>query len=144
MAAVRENDAEVEAVDLCLECTKLLSNLTDREMSYYTSDSCRARPGNEQLLLFYRAVRGQEFLARQKNAVAQKEAWVEEELRCHRVPRKVVSKEAQDNFYGRLMEDAEKRTAKHAAALTAKLAKEAAILKSSKLWGISHKLCRNP
>lgn len=76
--------------------------------------------------------------------MAKKYKWVEEELRKTCVARKQVTKKQQEEFFGRLMQDAQQRAGKKAAAMSDKIAKEAAILKSSKLWGISAKLCRNP
>lgn len=73
-----------------------------------------------------------------------KHKWVEDELRKTNVPRKQVTRKQQDEFFGRLMQDAQQRAGKKAAAMSDKIAKETAILKSSKLWGISAKLCRNP
>jgi hypothetical protein len=83
--------------------------------------------------------RGQEFLARQQGAVSQKQEWIERESQKALIPRKVVSQSAQDAFYARLQKDADQRAARKAEAVSARLAKEAALLKSSKLWRISHK-----
>jgi hypothetical protein len=144
MEAANAVDPERQPVDLVHECTVLLSNLTDPEMQFHSCGAFRDKPPEDQLMLFYRAVRGQEFLARQRAAVTHKEEWIDLEAQRAMVPRKVVSKAAQDAFYQRLMHDADKRAATKAAAISAQLAKEAALLKSSKLWGISHKLCRSP
>lgn len=76
--------------------------------------------------------------------MSQKEEWIEKESQKAMIPRKVVSQATQDAFYARLQKDADQRAARKAEAMSAKLAKEAALLKSSKLWRISHKLCRSP
>lgn len=91
-----------------------------------------------------RAVRGQQFLHRQHQAVVGKYTWVEQELSRYQIARKKVTKRQQDEFFRRLMNDAQQRAAKKAAAMSETVARETAILKSSKLWGISAKLCRNP
>jgi hypothetical protein len=74
----------------------------------------------------------------------QKAEWIEKESQRALIPRRVVSHATQDAFYARLQKDADQRAARKAEAISAKLAKEAALLKSSKLWRISHKLCRSP
>lgn len=58
--------------------------------------------------------------------------------------RRSISPAARDAFFGRLLADGERRKAAHKAALTEMEAREATLLRSSKLWGISSKLCRAP
>lgn len=76
--------------------------------------------------------------------MSQKQEWIERESQKAMVARKKVSQATQDAFYARLQKDADQRAAKKAEAMSAKLAKEAALLKSSKLWRINPRLCRDP
>eukprot|EP00892_Ulva_mutabilis_P005760 jgi/Ulvmu1/3556/UM166_0010.1 len=144
MEAKKAADPECEPEDLVLQCTHLLSNMADSELRYHTSESYNNLSAEEQLLLFFRAFRGQQFLQRQQQAVTQKHTWVEQELTRSEVSRKKVTKKQQDEFFARLMQDSQQRATKKATAMSEKIAREAAILKSSKLWGISAKLCRTP
>ena len=144
MAAAKQASPDVEPRDLLQEYTVLLSRMTMRERAHCLRDAFKALPADEQLKRCYRAVRGQEFLARQARAVAHHDAWVRTEFaRCQK-PRRVTTQGAQNEFYKRLMQDTDKRAAQKAAVTTERIARETAILKSSKLWAISEKLCRKP
>eukprot|EP01025_Chloroclados_australasicus_P003102 TRINITY_DN10714_c0_g1_i4.p2 TRINITY_DN10714_c0_g1~~TRINITY_DN10714_c0_g1_i4.p2 ORF type:complete len:196 (+),score=16.55 TRINITY_DN10714_c0_g1_i4:180-767(+) len=143
-AKIPSSELETLPRNLIAPSAALLSNLTRKELRLYLSESFRDKDPEDQLRLFYRAIRGQEFLARQRNAISDKDMWVEQQLTATAPQCKLISKNAQDEFFKRLMEDSDKRKAKLAAAISDKLAKEETILKSSKLWGLSHKLCRVP
>lgn len=121
-----------------------LAGLTQRERASYRSEEFKARPAGAQLLHFHRAVRGQDFLARQAQTIADHEAWCEQQYAEHALKARGTTPEAKEAFYKRLMADTERRAAVKAAALSEKAAREAAILKTSKLWAISEKLCRKP
>lgn len=134
----------MEPRDMLLESTLLLSQLTPHERAHGHSDSFKSLPADVQLLRCYRAVRSQEFLARQAHAVVHKEAWIDKEFERLQPPRRVTLRAKQDEFYRRLMQDTERRAARQKAATVECMAREAAILKSSKLWALSEKLCRKP
>lgn len=144
MAACSTANPDVEPQNVLLDCSVLLSNLTVEQLQRCVSQSFKNKPADEQLLRCFRAVRGQEFLARQIHAVEHKNKWIDSEFKRYEAPRRVTSKAAQDEFYHRLMQDTDRRAARKAAALSEKVARDTAILKASKLWGLSHKLCRNP
>ena len=122
----------------------LLSRMTPRERAACLGDSFKALPAEAQLVRCYRATRGQEFLARQVHAVEHKEHWVANEFERLQKPRRTTTRAAQDDFYKRLMQDTDKRAARKAAVTADIMARETAILKSSKLWALSEKLCRKP
>ena len=54
MEAKKAADADSEPADLVLQCTHLLSNMTDRELAYHASETYTNLPAEEQLLLFFR------------------------------------------------------------------------------------------
>lgn len=144
IAAAKQATPDEEPADALLDSTLLLARLPPRERTRCLSAAFRALPADEQLMRCYRAVRGQQFLARQAHTVAKHEAWVKAEYaRCQK-PRRVTTQSAQNAFYKRLMQDTDKRSARNAAVTIERVARETAILKSSKLWAISEKLCRRP
>lgn len=57
MEASKQADPDKQPVDLIEECTKLLAQLTDAELTYHTSSSFQDKPSADQLLLFYRTLR---------------------------------------------------------------------------------------
>lgn len=57
MEASKQADPEKQPVDLIDECTKLLAQLTEPELALHMSPGFQSKPAEEQLLLFYRAVR---------------------------------------------------------------------------------------
>jgi hypothetical protein len=57
MEASKQADPEKEPVDLVEACTRLLSQLTDGEINLLISTSFQEKSAEDQLLLFYRAVR---------------------------------------------------------------------------------------
>jgi hypothetical protein len=144
MAACMIANPDVEPQNVLLDCSVLLSNLTLDQLQQCFSHSFQSKPPNEQLVRFFRAVRSQEFLARQVHAMEHKDKWIDSEYKRYEAPRRVTSKSAQDEFYHRLMQDTDRRAARKSTAMAEKIARETAMLKSSKLWGLSHKLCRRP
>jgi phage gp46-like protein len=131
-------------VDNLAKVSVLLAGLTQRERVSYRADAFTAKPAGAQLVLFHRAVQGQVFLARQAQTIADHEAWCEKQYAAHALGARSTTPAEKEAFYKRLMADTERRAAVKAAALSEKAAREAAILKTSKLWAISEKLCRKP
>lgn len=57
MEASKQADPDKQPVDLVQECTKLLAQLTDAELVLHAGSTFQDKPAEEQLVLFYRAVR---------------------------------------------------------------------------------------
>ena len=121
-----------------------LAGLTSRERAKYLSDAFTSKSAGAQLVLFWRAVRGQEFLARQAQTIAEHEAWCDKQLAEHAAKPRATTPAEKEAFYGRLIADTERRAAVKAKALSEKALRDAAVLKASKLWAISERLCRKP
>jgi hypothetical protein len=102
MSASKTADPEAQVEDTLLETTVLLSHMVEAELQKLLSEGA-SKPAAKQLLLCYRAVRGQRFLARQADAVRQKGEWIEAELQKYAPKHPTTTKEKQDKFYERLL-----------------------------------------
>lgn len=87
--------------DRLLHCTVLLSRLPQAELDA-RSRELASKPAAEQLLVCYRDVRGQEFLARQLDAVVNQESWLEAEYARHAPKHTKTCAEQQDAFFERM------------------------------------------
>lgn len=54
MEARKTAHPDSESTDFVLQCTQLLSNMTDSELCYHTSETYSSFSAEEQLLLFFR------------------------------------------------------------------------------------------
>jgi len=115
---------------MLLDCAVLLSNLPEADLAALRAADKGAAPAK---LAFFRAVRAQQFLARQRGVVEQHARWVEDELTRLAPKRKITPKNVRDQFYDRLLNDAQRRTSARERALNEKDAKEEAALKMSAL-----------
>jgi hypothetical protein len=103
MAACQAADSEAQVKDTLLETTVLLSHKVEAELQKLLTEGA-SKPAAKQLLLCYRAVQGQRFLARQVDAVRQKGEWIEAEFQKYAPKRPTTTKENQDKFYERLLQ----------------------------------------
>lgn len=118
--------------DVLLAVTLLLSNASVPEMEKLKASVTRSP--TQQLLLFYRAVRAQEFLGRQRAIVDKHKAWVKSEFDKLAPKHKVLTKEQIKAFTEKLEEDGKARGQARENAIAEKQAKEQAILASSALF----------
>jgi uncharacterized tellurite resistance protein B-like protein len=103
MAACKAADPEAQPEDELLASTVLLSHMVEADVQRLLTEEA-SKPAARQLLLCYRAIRGQRFLARQVNAVRQKGEWIETEFQKYAPKHPTTTKENQDRFYERLLQ----------------------------------------
>ena len=123
--------------DMLGTVTALLAELPEKELKRLTkakfSDAADAK------LAFFRAVRAQQFQARQRNAIIEHARWVDKQFDDLKKAPKVVPRTVLDMFYSRLQNDDARRRSAREKAVSEKLAKEEAILKSSALFAKGRK-----
>jgi hypothetical protein len=87
--------------------------------------------GDQKQLGVFRQLRTQQFIEFTANEIAAKEARLQQAYAAAQQPRKMLSKQAHDEFLARLMEDAQKRRATKEKLAAEKMEKELAQLKTA-------------
>ena len=146
-AAAQAEAPDAPAVNMLDRCTTLLANMTERERRKHMSGDFRDKPAGAQLAHFHKAIRGQEFIARQAHAVESHDAWVDQQFREQMAKlnkHKPATAQEKEAFYQRLLKDTAERASSQATAKAERIAMDAKALQASKLYAISPKLCRRP